>query len=188
MRYLRHPSHTTLVACVALFLALSGTAWAVATNSVGTKQLKDNAVTTPKIDHHAVTRGKLASDAVTGAKVLDGSLTGADILADSLTGAQIDESSLDFGVLQRRVTGTCASGEAIALIHENGGVGCAATGGPPSGNAGGALSGTYPNPTLNVSGGPCANGQALTNVSSLAALTCKPGVYSDANSNVAAGP
>src|SRR3954470_10253060 len=41
--------------------------------------------------------------------------------------------------------------------------------GPATGNAGGALAGTYPNPTLNVTGGPCATGQFLTNVSSLAA-------------------
>jgi hypothetical protein len=54
-----------------------------------------------------------------------------------------------------------------------------------SGAAGGALAGTYPNPTLNVSGGPCPNGKALTNVSALAALTCATGVYSDGSGNVA---
>ncbi len=58
--------------------------------------------------------------------------------------------------------------------------------------AGGALTGTFPSPTLNVSGGDsgataCQNGEALTGVSSGAALTCKPGVYTDANGDSAVG-
>lgn len=60
--------------------------------------------------------------------------------------------------------------------------------GPATGPAGGALAGNYPNPTLNVSGGPCPNGQEVSDVSNLAALTCSAGVYSDGDLNVAAGP
>ena len=66
--------------------------------------------------------------------------------------------------------------------------GNATPGGPPSGAAGGALSGTYPNPSLDVSGGPCPNGEALTDISAQAALTCDIGVYSDLNSNLAVSP
>jgi hypothetical protein len=51
--------------------------------------------------------------------------------------------------------------------------------GPSTGPAGGALSGTFPNPSLNVSGGDngagsCQSGEALTSLSSAAVLTCAP--------------
>jgi Chaperone of endosialidase len=46
--------------------------------------------------------------------------------------------------------------------------------GPSTGPAGGALAGTYPNPTLNVTGGPCARGQFVNDLSNLSALTCGP--------------
>jgi Chaperone of endosialidase len=57
--------------------------------------------------------------------------------------------------------------------------------GPATGPAGGALAGAYPNPSLNVTGGPCPNGQELVNVSASAALSCSAGVYNDGFSNVA---
>lgn len=74
-----------------------------------------------------------------------------------------------------------------------GAAGAQGAAGPATGVAGGALTGTYPAPSLAVSGGDsgatgCKNGEALTALSSLSALTCGPGVYSDANGNVAAQP
>jgi hypothetical protein len=74
------------VGMLALFLALSGTAYAATLprNSVGTAQLKKNAVTAPKVKKNAVTSPKIKANAVTGAKVK----------ADSLKGLDINESSL----------------------------------------------------------------------------------------------
>ena len=59
-----------VVALIALFVALSGSAYAaIAKNAVGTRQLKSKAVTT----------GKIANNAINAAKVADHSLTGQDI-------------------------------------------------------------------------------------------------------------
>lgn len=65
------------IAFVALFVAMSGTAYAGATlarNSVGSAQIKTG----------AVQNSDLAKNAVTGAKVRNGSLTAADFRASSL--------------------------------------------------------------------------------------------------------
>lgn len=88
------PTHTTVVAYLALFIALgTGTAFAashLAKNSVGPKQLKKNSVTGPKIK----------KDAITSAKVKDASLLGADLADGTITGAKVADASLtqsDFG-------------------------------------------------------------------------------------------
>ena len=71
---LRPRSVYDVLAALALFIALGGTAYAVAANSVGTAQLKDKAVTNPK----------LAANSIGTGKVFDNSLTGADINEASL--------------------------------------------------------------------------------------------------------
>jgi hypothetical protein len=84
------------VGVLALFVALSGTAYAATLprHSVGTAQLKRNAVTAPKIKKGAVTRSKIRNNAVTGAKVKDGSLTGAEVTDSSLTGSDLNVATL----------------------------------------------------------------------------------------------
>jgi hypothetical protein len=67
----------TVIACIALAIALSGTSYAalvLPANSVGSNQLKRNAVWGKKI----------ARNAVTGAKVKNGTLLGADFKAGQL--------------------------------------------------------------------------------------------------------
>ena len=64
-----------VVACIALVVALGGSAYAVTSlpdNSVGTKQLRDRAVTRKKIEDGAVVTSKIKDGAVTGNKLAPG--------------------------------------------------------------------------------------------------------------------
>ena len=75
---LRRPGGATLIACVALFVALGGTGYAAFSlpkNSVGSKQLKNKAVTTGKLKNGAVTAGKIKNGAVTAGKINASGLT-----------------------------------------------------------------------------------------------------------------
>ena len=71
------PTYANVVATLALFIALGGSAIAASTlgkNSVGPKQLKKNAVTTPKVKNKAIT----------GAKIKPGTITGTQVNASTL--------------------------------------------------------------------------------------------------------
>ena len=76
-RFLKVPSPATVMAALALFVSLGGTAWAV--KQIGTNQIKNNAVTTNKIKNGAVTGGKLANGTVSPSKTsMMWALIGAD--------------------------------------------------------------------------------------------------------------
>jgi hypothetical protein len=66
-----HPA--SVVAMLALFLALSGISYAAA-GKVGSSEIKNGAVTKAKIKKEAVTGPKIKNDAVTGAKVKESTL------------------------------------------------------------------------------------------------------------------
>jgi hypothetical protein len=99
----RRPSHATVVAYLALFVALAtGSAWAAATigsndiknNAILTRHIKNGAVTTSKLATGAVRTAKLATGAVRTARLANGAVTGNKVGADTLTGTNIDESTL----------------------------------------------------------------------------------------------
>ena len=100
----RRPSAAMSVALVALFVALSGGAYAAVTipdHSVGANQLKTFAVTNPKLANNAVGSRKIMPGAVGFYRV-------------------------NRNEVQLRVNGTCASGQAISSVSVTGTVTCAA--------------------------------------------------------------
>jgi hypothetical protein len=77
-RLVRRPSHATVVAYLALFVALSGTAYAAATlapaNSVNSRAIIDGQVKTLDLADSAVTGGKVAVDSIRGRDVKESTL------------------------------------------------------------------------------------------------------------------
>ena len=83
------PSHATVVAYLALFVALGGTA--IAASQIGSKDIKRDAVKSKQIDAAAVRQNELKDNAVRGEKVKDDTLTGDDI--DEATLANVDAAT-----------------------------------------------------------------------------------------------
>ena len=82
------PSPGTVIAVIALIVALTGTAFAAVKlkrNSVGPKQLKNNAVIEKKIADGAVTEKKLGAGAVTEGKLANGSVGHDKLKSDEQT-------------------------------------------------------------------------------------------------------
>jgi hypothetical protein len=120
MRSQFRPSPAMIVACIALFVALGGTATAV------TYVVSSNSQIGPgTVSGHKPPTGKHAN-------IIAGSVNGLDVADNSLRGADIAESSLDPSVLQLRVNGSCSAGSAISSIGADGTVSCEATGDTPA--------------------------------------------------------
>ena len=109
-KLIKTPSPSMIVASVALFVALGGSAYAIGKNSVGTKQLKNNAVTTKKIKNAAVDGAKVKDGAITTAKIGSGAVTLGKVAAatrldlrGALAYAQVN--ALDPSFIAQRTSG-----------------------------------------------------------------------------------
>lgn len=101
MRHLRrHLSVANVLSCTALFMALSGVAYAaIGPGSVKTKNIATGAVTTPKLRSGAVTAAKVRNGAVIASKIAPGNVTAGALATGAvrsiaLGGGVVTESKL----------------------------------------------------------------------------------------------
>lgn len=88
------PSPAMAISCVALFLALTGSAFAVAKNSVRSPQIVDGTIRTVDLRDNAVAAGKIAPDAVDTTEIAENGVESADVAPDSLTSADLGAASV----------------------------------------------------------------------------------------------
>jgi hypothetical protein len=73
------PSPAMAVALLALFVALGGVSYGVATGTIGTREIRNNTIRSSDIRNGQVSSRDLRNNDVRGTDVRNGSLTGADL-------------------------------------------------------------------------------------------------------------
>ena len=76
-------TYSNVMATIAVFVALGGTSYAVATGSIDSREIKNNTVRSKDIRNNSVTSRDLRNNSASGSDVRNDSLTGDDILESS---------------------------------------------------------------------------------------------------------
>lgn len=87
-------SPATVISCVALFLAFTGSALAIGKNTVRSAQIVDATIRTVDLRDNAVAAGKIAPDAVDTTEIAENGVESADVAPDSLAAGDLAASSV----------------------------------------------------------------------------------------------
>lgn len=125
------PSPAMLVAVMALFVALGGTSYAVATGSIDSRELKNNTIRSKDIRTNAVRAAEVRRGAVRSSEVGDGSLSRRDLgfgIGDAGGNGNVDTGGLALA------GGSSRSAVATHLVTREGGFSVALNGSVTVGN------------------------------------------------------
>src|SRR4051794_39500157 len=90
------PSPALVIACLALFAALTGSAFAagIGKNTVRSPQIVDGTIRTTDLRDNAVAAGKIAPDAVDTTEIAENGVESSDVAPESLTAADLGAASV----------------------------------------------------------------------------------------------
>jgi hypothetical protein len=113
----RHLSVANVLSCIALFVALGGTAFAamkLGPNQVKAVNIAKQAVTNAKIKRQAVTSGKIKDGSVNALDIGAGQVTGEKIATGAVTGKKIARKAVSpRTIAEEAVTGGKLANEAV---------------------------------------------------------------------------
>lgn len=88
------PTPATAIACIALFVALGGVSYGVATNSIDTREIADNTVRSKDIRNNGIYSNDLRNNEIRTVDIRNNAIRGRDIATNTVTDDQVDESKL----------------------------------------------------------------------------------------------
>jgi len=90
------PSPALVISCVALFLTLAGTAFAVGIgkNTVRSPQIVDGTIRTTDLRDNSVAAGKVAPDAIDSTEIAENGVESSDVAPESLTANDLGPNSV----------------------------------------------------------------------------------------------
>jgi hypothetical protein len=80
---------------IALFFALTGTSYAVATGSINSREIRNNSIRSKDVRTNTIRSSDLLGNSVRSGDVRDGTLTGTDVFDGGVTGADLANSSVE---------------------------------------------------------------------------------------------
>jgi hypothetical protein len=90
----RRPSPATVIACVALFVSLGGTSYALAVGSIGSREIRDSSIRSIDVRNNGLHGHDLARDGVGGGAIEEEKLDPAKLDASRIDAARLDASRI----------------------------------------------------------------------------------------------
>jgi hypothetical protein len=104
-------SFANVISMMALFVALGGTSYALAKNSIGAKEIKKNAVAASEIKKNAVRAAEINRNAVGASEIRSNAVAGGDVADGGIGSLDLGDNSVGSGELSDNSVGNSEMGD-----------------------------------------------------------------------------